>query len=182
MVPPTLRPLKLGPLCSPTRKEAAAPGKHPATESSRRRSCAVVLVPEMTESRAHGPPRPQGGRASSSLPTAGQAEPCGPQGPRKPTASQGLQPCPLPPCLPESLSVLPWGEGHPGTLKQEEESQRQAFHPPLLPVSSSSWPQGASSEDFDSKRTEALGPPSPLTLKPEFWSCARQRLCYNRVA
>lgn len=30
-VPPTLRPLKLGPLCSPTRKEAAAPGKHPAT-------------------------------------------------------------------------------------------------------------------------------------------------------
>lgn len=45
---------------------------------------------------AHGPPRPQGGRASSSLPTAGQAEPCGPQGPRKPTASQACSPAPYP--------------------------------------------------------------------------------------
>lgn len=46
---------------------------------------------------AHGPPRPQGGRASSSSPTTGPGRTMRPPGPRKPTASQACSPAPSSP-------------------------------------------------------------------------------------
>lgn len=146
-MPPTLRPPKLGPLCSPTRKEAAAPGKHPATVFSRRPSCALVLVPEMTESRHTDRHDHKEGEPAHHRPLPVQGGPCDPRAPASPPPHR---PAALPPRLPESLlSVLPW-EGETQNIEKGAKIPKASL--PSSPSASVQlfWTQGASSEDFDS--------------------------------